>query len=135
MQTPASEAALECPMCRRWSPPGSIRCDCGFNFQTHTGGSRRSGISAKLAIQVGLVFLYGSLLGLPWGAVVASLTDRDRWHQRVPLLLMLTLWFGVPAFRRARTRLLLLLPVLFVLNLLIMFALMYVVRGNLRGAV
>ena len=25
---------VECPNCGLWSPPGAVRCDCGYNFTT-----------------------------------------------------------------------------------------------------
>ena len=29
-------AAMECPKCKLVNPPTAMRCDCGYDFQTHT---------------------------------------------------------------------------------------------------
>jgi hypothetical protein len=32
----AMAGPIECPNCGLWSPPGTVRCDCGYNFATAT---------------------------------------------------------------------------------------------------
>jgi hypothetical protein len=40
---------VECPNCGLWSPPGAVRCDCGYNFTTRTlPAERRSGRTDKV---------------------------------------------------------------------------------------
>src|SRR5713101_7462969 len=29
-----NQPSLECPKCGLWSPPGALRCDCGYDFST-----------------------------------------------------------------------------------------------------
>jgi hypothetical protein len=75
----------------------------------------RSPFSASNLI---LASVYGLLLGLPWGAMLASqyITSDRLWQRRFPPLLAILI-ATVPLFRRTRVaRLLLLLPVFFVLN-------------------
>jgi hypothetical protein len=26
---------MECPICKLINPPSALRCDCGYNFETH----------------------------------------------------------------------------------------------------
>jgi len=78
-----------------------------------------------------LAALYGALLGLPWGALVASaqLTGNAAWQRRLPLLLALV-FAAAPAFRRVRGRwLLLLFPVLFLVNVAVVYGTILVLRA------
>jgi len=79
-------------------------------------------------LTIGLSFLYGILLGLPWGHIFAELLSSSSLKNTGPIIAA-GVCMSVPAFRRARTwKLVLLLPVLFVGNILCAIGVIYVVN-------
>jgi hypothetical protein len=75
-----------------------VNCDCGYNFLTKaitrsaapkTAAARIN--SSAFVRRVAFDLLYGGLLGLPWGAILANSTGDRRWTQRLPLLIVISL--------------------------------------------
>lgn len=70
---------LHCPKCRLVSPEGSLNCECGYDFRTHSGGGRKPAavlvlskwsilvIALLVAFSVEIVAFKGLALALIWG--------------------------------------------------------------------
>lgn len=89
---------MECPRCRLLNPPEALRCDCGWDFETHTMQpsyvSRSAMTDAPLAsLQdrfVGQVLDTGVVFGmLVAGGVLSSAAGATSWVQGLTFLSIL----------------------------------------------
>jgi hypothetical protein len=70
---------LECPNCKLVNPPGGARCDCGYDFETHTiEGGRQVAAALPIWRDAGLhravrFAMWGTLLACPLGVLVNGL--------------------------------------------------------------
>jgi len=81
---------MECPRCRLISPEGSLRCDCGFSFETRSVDSPldHKTITFSSSIRTAAEAL---LVTLGWGLlIVTAAWGHERWYRWVAQSLQLS---------------------------------------------
>ena len=108
---------VECPNCGLWSPPGTVRCDCGYNFTTRTvpadvrSGRMAEYVPAPHGRRIVAFLIEGpviAVLGLVLAVLVANLAPQaydilfEKGRGRGAAL-VLTALYWIPAWGVAGT--------------------------------
>src|SRR5437763_220882 len=92
---------MQCPSCRLLNPPNAIRCDCGYDFATHTAEqpppltmpkkklnrrelARQYALSCGIGLLVmlflsGIVFILGVHSSSPWKDTILIVLSPGFW--------------------------------------------------------